>query len=98
MPRPCQRARLESGLKLDLNWLIRHRVIVPGYSLHVRAASRGVTATRASKLRLLKSCSICKTRRKEGSRSRLGGSTSGSCWWLVRVISVAGSGTSFVPT
>jgi hypothetical protein len=31
MPRPCQRARLESGLKLDLNWLIRRRVIVPGY-------------------------------------------------------------------
>jgi len=30
MPRPCQRARLESGLKLDINWLIRQRVIVPG--------------------------------------------------------------------
>jgi hypothetical protein len=30
MPRPCQRFRLESGFKLDLNWLIRHRVIVPG--------------------------------------------------------------------
>jgi hypothetical protein len=30
MPRHCQRARLESGLKLDLNWLIRRNVIVPG--------------------------------------------------------------------
>jgi hypothetical protein len=30
MPRPCERVRLESGLKLDLNSLIRHRVIVPG--------------------------------------------------------------------
>jgi hypothetical protein len=30
MPRPCQRARLESGLKLDINWLIRQRVIVRG--------------------------------------------------------------------
>jgi hypothetical protein len=30
MPRPCQRARLESGLKLDLNWLLRKRVIVRG--------------------------------------------------------------------
>jgi hypothetical protein len=31
MPRPLQRACLESGLKLDLNQLIRRRVIVPGY-------------------------------------------------------------------
>jgi hypothetical protein len=30
MPRPCQRARLEGGLKLNLNWLIRQRVIVRG--------------------------------------------------------------------
>jgi hypothetical protein len=31
MPRRRQRACLESGLKLDLNQLIRRRVIVPGY-------------------------------------------------------------------
>jgi hypothetical protein len=31
MTRPRQRARLEGGLKLDLNQLIRRRVIVPGY-------------------------------------------------------------------
>ena len=30
MPRPRQRACLESGLKIDLNWLIRRRIIVPG--------------------------------------------------------------------
>ncbi len=30
MPRPGYRVRLESGLKLDLTWLIRQRVIVPG--------------------------------------------------------------------
>jgi hypothetical protein len=29
MPRPLQRVRLESGLQLDLNWLIRRRAIVP---------------------------------------------------------------------
>jgi hypothetical protein len=31
MPRPLQRARLESGPNLDLNELIRRRIIVPGY-------------------------------------------------------------------
>ena len=30
MPRPCQRARLESGLKLDLNLLARRGFIQPG--------------------------------------------------------------------
>jgi hypothetical protein len=30
MPRPCQRARLESGLKLDLNRLARRGFIQPG--------------------------------------------------------------------
>src|SRR5215470_12090094 len=30
MPRPCQRARLESGLKLDLNSLARRGFIHPG--------------------------------------------------------------------
>jgi hypothetical protein len=40
MPRPCQRARLESGLKLDLNWLIRQRVIVRGCTFrHPRGIS-----------------------------------------------------------
>jgi len=42
MPRPCQRTRLESGLKLDLNWLIRNRVIVPGCAF---ARQRGITWT-----------------------------------------------------
>ena len=36
MPRPCQRARLESGLKLDLNLLARRGFIQPG------AATRAV--------------------------------------------------------
>ena len=31
MPRPGYRVRLESGLKLDINWLIRRRVIIPGF-------------------------------------------------------------------
>ena len=31
MPRPRQRACLEAGLKLDLNWMIRRRVVVPGF-------------------------------------------------------------------
>jgi hypothetical protein len=30
MPRPCQRVRLESGLKLDLNWLAKRGFIQPG--------------------------------------------------------------------
>jgi hypothetical protein len=30
MPRPCQRVRLESGLKLDLNRLARRGLVVPG--------------------------------------------------------------------
>jgi hypothetical protein len=30
MPRPCQRVRLESGLRLDLNCLARRRLIRPG--------------------------------------------------------------------
>ena len=30
MPRPCQRVRLESGLKLDLNRLARRGFIQPG--------------------------------------------------------------------
>ena len=30
MPRPRQRARLESGLKLDINWLARRGFIKPG--------------------------------------------------------------------
>src|SRR5262245_37718752 len=30
MPRPCQRARLESGIKLDLNRLARRGFIQPG--------------------------------------------------------------------
>jgi hypothetical protein len=42
MPRHRQRARLESGLKLDLNSLIRHRVIVPGYAF---TRPRGITWT-----------------------------------------------------
>jgi hypothetical protein len=42
MPRACQRVCLESGLKLDLNSLIRHRVIVPGCALTRR---RGITWT-----------------------------------------------------
>ena len=32
MPRPCQRSRLESGLKLDINKLARDGVIQPGAS------------------------------------------------------------------
>jgi hypothetical protein len=42
MPRHCQRVRLESGLKLDLNSLIRHRVIVPGCAF---TRPRGITWT-----------------------------------------------------
>lgn len=30
MPRPCQRVRLESGLKLDLNRLARNEFVYPG--------------------------------------------------------------------
>jgi hypothetical protein len=30
MPRPCQRVRLESGLKLDINRLVRRGFIEPG--------------------------------------------------------------------
>jgi hypothetical protein len=30
MPRPCQRVRLESGLKLDINRLVRRKFIQPG--------------------------------------------------------------------
>ena len=30
MPRPCQRVRLETGPKLDLNWLARNGFIHPG--------------------------------------------------------------------
>ena len=33
MPRPRQRACLQSGLKLNLNWLIRRRIVVPGLRL-----------------------------------------------------------------
>src|SRR5262249_10233266 len=29
--RPRQRACLEAGLKLDLNWLIRQRIVIPGF-------------------------------------------------------------------
>ena len=40
MPRPGYRARLESGLKLNLNWLIRERVVMPGcQSLRPRVIS-----------------------------------------------------------
>jgi hypothetical protein len=42
MPRPCQRVRLERGLKLDLNALIRHRAIVPGCAF---TRPRGITWT-----------------------------------------------------
>jgi hypothetical protein len=31
MPRPRQRACLEAGLKIDLNWLIRQRIVIPGF-------------------------------------------------------------------
>jgi hypothetical protein len=31
VPRPRQRACLEAGLKLDLNWLIRQRIVIPGF-------------------------------------------------------------------
>jgi hypothetical protein len=37
MPRPCQRARLESGLKLNINSLVGRSLTEPGEAIGARA-------------------------------------------------------------
>ena len=95
------RVPLESGLKLDLNDLVRRRLIRPAHP--VRARSLGLTTTPVRKLlrassRPMRPAPMTGFQTKHGAASSSAISINASSWCLVRAISGGGNGTSSVRT
>jgi hypothetical protein len=92
MPRPLQRVRLESGLKLNLNSLARQGIVKPG----AITGPVGIAWTNGSGQEIASGYITADLSDEHGGwfASDLANWSSAYTWWPARVISAVGNGSS----